>query len=257
MTIAKARLNMLAEVTRRLELRWGGGAVQRLGQKPLLSGTDVVPTGIAALDEALGVGGLARGRIAEFCGQRSSGKISLATSIIAHAQRLGGVAAYIDVPHLLDPHYLAGHGVDLEYLVIAQPHSGLEALTVADALVGSNALDLTVFDSLSDLGGEGREKSLSRAQLLSQTLRRLVGAIAQSPTAFIFINRSGRHGGSGGRAIRFYASVRLLVERSAWLRDGEDVIGCRSTVHVLKNKLAPPLRQAEIEVLYENSLCPD
>lgn len=255
MAIAEAKVAALEEVTRLLERRWGGGALQRLGRFQPRDAA-AIPTGFPALDEALGVGGLVRGRIVELCGHRSSGKVTLAAHIIARAQGMGGIAAYVDVPHLLDPHYLARQGVDLDYLVIVRPASGVEALEVADALVSSGGLDLAVFDSLADLAPAGKGRVLTRARLLSTALRRLVGSVARSPTAFVFINRAspGAKVAPGGRAIRFYASVRLVVERQQWLTVGADVVGCRSVVHVLKNKLAPPLRSAEIEVRYEDSL---
>ena len=253
-----ARLAILEEVSRLLEKRWGGGALQRLGSVPT-SDRDVIPTGFPALDLALGVGGLTRGRIVELCGHRSSGKVTLAAHTIAQAQRQGGLAAYIDIAHLLDPCYLATHGVDLEYLLIVQPVSGAEALAIADVLARSRGLDLVVFDSVADLFPAGERGAPARARLLSASLRKLAGSIADSPMVLIFINRSapGAQVGAGGRALRFYASVRLLVERQAWLREGEDVVGCRSLVRVLKNKLAPPLRSAEIEVRYEDRLRAD
>jgi recombination protein RecA len=252
------RLAVLAEVSRLLERRWGGGALQRLGSRPAGDAT-VISTGFPALDLALGVGGLTRGRIVELCGHRSSGKVTLAAHILAQALRRGGLAAYVDVPHLLDPNYLASHGVDLEYLLIAQPESAEEALAIADVLAGSGGLDLVVFDSVADLFPTGDHAAPARAKLLSASLRRLAGAIAGSPTVFLFINRAapGQSDGVGGRALRFYASVRLSVERQAWLQEGEDVVGCRSLVRVLKNKLAPPLRSAEIEVRYEDRLRAD
>lgn len=258
MAIAEAKAAALEEVTRLLERRWGGGALQRLGRAPARDAT-AIPTGFPALDEALGVGGLPRGRIVELSGHRSSGKVTLMAHAIASAQEMGGIAAYVDVPHLLDPHYLAAHGVDLDYLVIVRPANGAEALEVADALVGSGGLDLVVFDSLADVVPAGKGRALARAGLLSTALRRLAGSVARSPAAFVFINRAspGATAGPGGRAIRFYASLRLAVERREWLTVGDDVVGCRSVVQVLKNKLAPPLRSAEIEVRYENSVRAD
>ncbi|MHB1133809.1 MAG: recombinase RecA [Chloroflexota bacterium] len=248
----------LEEVARLLERRWGGGALQRLGSRPANDAT-VIPTGFAELDLALGVGGFARGRIVELCGHRSSGKVTLAAHVVVQAQRQGGLAAYVDVPHLLDPAYLAARGVDLEYLLIAQPENSAEALAIVETLVGSGGLDLIVFDSVVDLVPAGGGGAPARAQLLSASLRRLTGTLAGSPTVIIFINRAtpGAQCGAGGRALRFYASLRLQVTRLDWLKEGEDVVGCRSSVRVLKNKLAPPLRSAEIEVRYENRLRAD
>jgi recombination protein RecA len=253
--ISQAKQDALEQVTTLIAKRWGGGAIQKLGVVPPRDNI-AIPTGFAHLDEALGVGGLPRGRITEICGHRSSGKVTLTIHAIVQAQREGGVAAYFDVAHLLDPHYFVTHGVDLDCLLIVQPLNGIEALEIADTLVRSGGLDLIVFDSVSDLGIAGRQRSLSRARLLSAALRRLSGAIADSPTAFIVLNRAsqGLRCTTGGRALRFYASIRLLVERQAWLTEGEDVVGCRSTVSVLKNKLAPPFRSADIEVRYEDSL---
>ena len=257
MTIAQARQTALEQVASLLTRRWGEGALQRLGLTPVQERA-VIPTGFADLDSALGIGGFARGRITEICGQRSSGKVTLTAHSIAQAQQLGGIAAYVDVAHLIDPYYFAAHGVDLEYLIIVQPLSGEEALEIADALVRSGGLDLIVFDSVADLGVAGRQRSATRARLLSTTLRRLSGSVASLQAAFIFLNRapSSARAPTGGRALRFYASVRLLVERQEWVMQGQDVVGCRSTVSVLKNKLAPPFRSAEIEVRYEDSVRP-
>ena len=256
--VSQAKLAALAKVTRLIERRWGGGALQRLGGVPTPDAA-AIPTGFPALDRALGIGGLPRGRIVELCGHRSSGKVTLAAHAIAQAQRQGGLAAYIDVPHLLDPCYVAAHGVDLDYLLIARPADGAEALVVADTLARSQGLDLIVFDAVADLAPGGERRALARARLLSATLRRLAGAIAGSPTAFLFLNRAspGAQTAPGGLALRYYASMRLLIERQSWLLEGEDVVGCRSLVRVLKNKLAPPFGSAEIEVCYENSLRPD
>lgn len=252
---AQTRQAALEQVRLRLTQRWGEGALQRLGGVPPKD-LAAIPTGFASLDVALGIGGFPRGRITEICGHRSSGKVTLTAYAIAQAQRLGGLAAYIDVAHLFDPHYFAAHGVELDYLLIAQPESGEEALEIADALARSGGLDLLVFDSVADLGIAGKRRSLTRARLLSRTLRRLSGSMAGSPTAFIFLNRAPGNGcaNNGSRALRFYASVRLLVERREWLTQGRDVVGCRSVVSVLKNKLVPPFRGAEIEVRYEDSL---
>ncbi len=183
------RLAVLEGVARRLERRWGGGTLQRLGGRPA-GDAAVIPTGFPALDLALGVGGLTRGRIVELYGHRSSGKVTLAAHILAQALRRGGLAAYVDVPHLLDPSYLSAHGVDLEYLLIAQPESAEEALAIVDVLARSGGLDLVVFDSMADLFPTGDRATLARARLLSASLRRLAGAIAGSPTVFLFINRA-------------------------------------------------------------------
>ncbi len=254
----QVRQTILEEVAHLLERRWGGGTLQRLGRVPPRDAA-AIPTGFPALDQALGTGGLPRGRITEVCGQRSAGKVTLVVHAIAQAQARGGLAVYIDLPHLIDPHYLARHGVDLDYFLIAQPASGVEALEVADTLVRSGGLDLVIFDSVADLAPGGGQRATARARLLSSALRRLAGSVAASPTAFVFLNRAppGSRTGPGGRALRFYASLRLLVERQGWLLRGDDVIGCRSVVQVLKNKLAPPFRSAEIEVRYEDSLCSD
>lgn len=252
---SEAKLAILEDVARLLAKRWGGGALQRLGRTPPRD-ADAISTGFPALDLALGTGGLPRGRITELCGQRSTGKVTLVAHTIAQAQARGGLAAYVDVPHLLDPYYLATHGVDLDYCLVVQPAGGEEALEMADALVRSGGLDLIVFDSVADLAPAGERRALARARLLSAALRRLAAAVASSPAAFVFVNRtpSGSRVASGGRALRYYASLRLAVERLDWLLVGEDVVGCRSVVRVLKNKLAPPFRSAEIEVRYEDSL---